>query len=207
MSMTHIPFEMPPGDVDPRRVSPRFFYPLATIKCAGSPIFRSQAARDLACLLDVDPDVASWTCVGVELSYEGETYLTDFVVTGIDNRSFVVDVARDLPTPPDWIELAAERAGHGYRPVATKEFGDGFRLRNVKDLLRYGFYRCPLGDRVRILAALDEMGSLTVAEALSAFREGRPMACLAALILQGFLEIDMDEALIGPETVVRRIRD
>jgi hypothetical protein len=48
---------------------------------------------------------------------------------------------------------------------------------------------------------------LTVTEALSAFREGRPMACLAALILQGFLEIELDEALIGPDTVVRRIRD
>ncbi|WSH63941.1 hypothetical protein U8Q05_20250 [Rhizobium ruizarguesonis] len=205
--MTSIPFETPPGDVDPRRASPRFYYPLATIKCSGSALFRTQDSRDFACLLDVDPDVLSWTCVGVELSYGGETYLADFVVTGIDSRTFVVDVARDLPRPPDWIELAADRAGHGYRPVAMKDFADSFRLQNARDLLRYGFYRCPLGDRVRILAALDEMGSLTVAEALSAFREGRPMACLAALILQGFLEIDMDEALIGPETVVRRIRD
>jgi hypothetical protein len=119
----------------------------------------------------------------------------------------VVDVARDLPKPPDRIALAASRAGHGYRPVGMKDFADSFRLQNARDLLRYGFYRCPLGDRVRILATLDEMGSLTGAEALSAFREGWPMACLAALILQGFLEIDMDEALIGPETVVRRIRD
>ncbi|MDR9772081.1 hypothetical protein RJJ65_05295 [Rhizobium hidalgonense] len=205
--MTSIPFETPPGDVDPRQASPRFFYPLATIKRASSPIFRSQDARDFACLLDVDPDVVRWTCVGVELSHGGESHLADFVVTGIDDRTFVVDVAHDLPNPPDWIALAAERAGHGYRPVAMADFAGSNRLLNAKDLLRYGFYRCPLGDRVRILAALDEMGSLTVAEALSAFREGRPMACLAALILQGFLEIEMDEALIGPETVVRRIRD
>jgi hypothetical protein len=155
----------------------------------------------------VDPDVVLWTCVGVELSYGSESYLTDFVVTGIDSRTFVVDVAYDLPRPPEWIVLAAERAGHGYRPVAMADFTGSNRLLNAKDLLRYGFYRCPLGDRVRILAALDEMGSLTVTEALSAFREGRPMACLAALILQGFLEIELDEALIGPDTVVRRIRD
>jgi len=59
------------------------FYPLATIKCSSSPIFRSQDARDFACLLDVDPDILSWACVGVELAYGGETYLTDFVVTSI----------------------------------------------------------------------------------------------------------------------------
>ncbi|MGZ2484854.1 hypothetical protein ACVITL_003377 [Rhizobium pisi] len=205
--MTSIPFETPPGDVDPRRASPRFYYPLATIKCAGTPNFRSQEARDFACLLDVDPDVASWTCIGVELSYAGEAYLTDFVVTGTDGRTFVVDVARSRPTPPDWIELAAELAGHRYRPVAMAEFADSFRLTNAKDLLRYGFYRCPLGDRIRLLAALDEMGSLSVAESLAAFREGRPMGCLAALILQGFLEIELDDALIGPETAIRRIRD
>ncbi|WFU00688.1 hypothetical protein QA648_10945 [Rhizobium sp. CB3171] len=205
--MKSSPFERPPGDVVPRNEPPRFFYPLATVKCAGPPFFRSQDARDFACLLDVDPDVARWSCEGVELSYGGELYRIDFLVTGTDARTFVVDVAEDAPRPPDWIELAVGRAGHAYRPVAMRDFTDSNRLLNAKDLLRYGFYRCPLGDRVRILAALDEMGSLTVAEALSAFREGRPMACLAALILQGFLEIDMDEALIGPETVVRRIRD
>ncbi|MGO6855381.1 hypothetical protein ACCS68_33960 [Rhizobium beringeri] len=151
--MTSIPSETPPGDVDPRRASPRFFYPLATIKCFGTPVFRTQDARDFACLLDVDPDVISWTCVGVELTYGGETYHADFVVTGIDDRTFVVDVARELPKPPDWIALAAERAGHGYRPVAMADFAGSNRLLNAKDLLRYGFYRCPLGDRVRILAA------------------------------------------------------
>ncbi|MGR9354500.1 hypothetical protein [Rhizobium leguminosarum] len=205
--MTSIPLETPPGDVDPRQASARFFYPLATIKCAGSPIFRSQDARDFACLLDLDPDVASWTCTGVELTYGGETYLTDFVVTGTESRTFVVDVAHDLPRPPDWIGLAAERAGHGYRPVAMTDFAGSNRLLNAKDLLRYGFYRCPLGDRIRLLAVLDEMGSLTVSESLAAFREGRPMGCLAALILHGFLEIELDDALIGPDTVVRRIRD
>ncbi|NLS04328.1 hypothetical protein HGP14_13290 [Rhizobium sp. P32RR-XVIII] len=205
--MKSIPYERPPGDVVQRNEPPRFYYPLATVKCVGSPFFRSQDARDFACLLDVDPDVARWTCDGVELSYGGETYRVDFVVTGKDGRTFMVDVAEVSPRPPDWIEIALGRLGHAYRPVSMHDFVDGNRLANAKDLLRYGFYRCPLGDRVRILAALDEMGSLTVAEALSAFREGRPMACLAALILQGFLEVDLDDALIGPETAVRRIRD
>jgi hypothetical protein len=205
--MKSSPFERPPGDVVPRNAAPRFYYPLATIKCVGTPLFRSQEARDFACLLDVDANVARWSCEGVELSYGGETYRVDFVVTGTDDRTFVVDVAEDAPEPPDWVELAVGRLGHAYRPVAMHDFVDSNRLANAKDLLRYGFYRCPLGDRVRILAALDEMGSLTIAEALSAFREGRSMACLAGLILQGFLEVDLDDALIGPETAVRRIRD
>jgi hypothetical protein len=205
--MKSSPFERPPGDVVPRNEPPRFYYPLATIRCAGHPVFRSQEARDFACLLDVDPDIARWSCEGIEVSFGGETYTVDFVVTGTDDRTFVIDVAEYTPRPPDWIELAVARAGHAYRPVAMRDFVDSNRLLNAKDLLRYGFYRCPLGDRVRILAALDEMGSLTVSEALSAFREGRPMACLAALILQGFLEVDLDDTLIGPETVVRRIRD
>ncbi|WP_209439294.1 hypothetical protein [Sinorhizobium arboris] len=108
--------------------------------------------------------------------------------------------------PPIWLSSAIESMGYRYRPVAMVDFADSFRLRNAKDLLRYGFYRAPLGDRIRLLAGLEEMGSLTIAECLSAIREGRPMPTLASLILQGFLEINLDDALISPETVVRRIR-
>ncbi|HEX5933224.1 MAG TPA: hypothetical protein VFY63_03580 [Pseudorhizobium sp.] len=205
--MTSIPSQMPPGDDAPQRSSPDFFYPLATIKCEGSPVFRTQDARDFACLLDLDPEVDRWTCDGVSLQMGSVSYQTDFLVTSTEGRTFLADVGREKPTAPDWVEVAADRVGQGYRPVAMSDFADSNRLRNAKDLLRYGFYRCPLGDRIRILAALDEMGSLTVAEAMSAFREGRPMGCLASLIFQGFLEVDLDDALIGPETVVRRIRD
>ncbi|WP_210388408.1 hypothetical protein [Mesorhizobium caraganae] len=74
------------------------------------------------------------------------------------------------------------------------------------DLLRYARWHCPLGDRVRLLAALDEHGSLTVAECLAAFHETVPIAGLSSLVLRRFVEIDLDEARIGPETAVRRIR-
>lgn len=95
---------------------------------------------------------------------------------------------------------------HRLRPVAMEEVDGCFRLRNAKDLLRYGLYRPPLGDRIRILAAMDEMGSLTIAECLSAVVEGRPMPTVAALVLQGFLEVDLDSDMIRPDTQVRRIR-
>lgn len=38
----------------------RVFYSSATVRCDGGKVFRSQAARDVRCLLDVDPSVISW---------------------------------------------------------------------------------------------------------------------------------------------------
>ena len=83
---------------------------------------------------------------------------------------------------------------------------DGFRLANARDLLRYARWLCPLGDRVRLLAALDEQGTIPLAECLSAFRETSAIAGLSSLILHRFVEVDLDEAPIGPETLVRRYR-
>ncbi|WP_246688925.1 hypothetical protein [Mesorhizobium sp. WSM4310] len=63
-----------------------------------------------------------------------------------------------------------------------------------------------MGDRIRLLGALDEAGSVSVGECLAAFRETVPIAGLSSLVLHRFVEIDLDEARIGPETAVRRIR-
>lgn len=197
------------SDLVSRGVSPKVYHPLATIKSKGTPKFRSQAARDFACLLDVDPDVASWSSrdEDIDVIFETEVHTVDFVAETADGRIFYHDVDDTLPAGPEWIDLAVGQKGGIYAPVSMEGLMDSSRLLNAKDLLKYGAYRCSLGDRVRILSALDEMGSLTVAEALTAFREGRPMACLAVLILQGFLEVDLDAGPIGPETTVRRIRD
>lgn len=181
------------------------YSPMATIKCDGRAQFRSQQARDFACLLDLDPEVARWSTAPPLLRNGDDEYKLDFVVL-TENGSFLIDVGQEEPSPPVWLSAAIESMGHRYRPVAMIDFADSFRLRNAKDLLRYGFYRPPLGDRIRLLAGLEEMGSLTIAECLSAIQEGRPMPTLASLILQGFLEIDLDDALISPETQVRRIR-
>lgn len=185
-------------------LSPTYF-PMATIKCDGRAQFRSQQARDFACLLDLDPDVARWSTAPPLLRNGDDEYQLDFVVL-TENGSFLIDVGQEEPSPPIWLSAAVESMGHLYRPVAMIDFVDSFRLRNAKDLLRYGFYRPALGDRIRLLAGLEEMGSLTIAECLSAIQEGRAMPTLAALILQGFLQVDLDDALISPETQVRRIR-
>ncbi|MDP9762088.1 MULTISPECIES: hypothetical protein [Agrobacterium] len=194
------------SDVAPRPVTlPPISQTEATIKCIGLALFRSEHARDFACLLDLDPEVVQWNSAPPLLRDGDDEYQLDFVVI-TDSGSFLIDVGHDEPRPPRWVTPLAESMGHQYRPVAMAELEGSFRLRNAKDLLRYGFYRPPLGDRIRLLAALDDMGSLTVAECMSAVREGRPMPTLASLILQGFLEIDLDDALISPETQVRRIR-
>ncbi|EJZ17304.1 hypothetical protein NE852_16645 [Rhizobium sp. Pop5] len=177
----------------------------ATIKCVGPAAFRSEQARDFACLLDLDPEVVQWSPAPPILREGDDHYQLDFIVI-TESGSFLIDVGREEPMPPAWVTSLAESMGHHYRPVAMAELEGSFRLRNAKDLLRYGFYRPPLGDRIRLLAALDDMGSLNVAECMSAVREGRPMPTVAVLILQGFLEIDLDDALIGPDTQVRRIR-
>lgn len=129
------------------RLSPTYF-PLATIKCDGPAVFRSQAARDYACLLDLDPDVHQWSCSDIVLRHGDDSHRIDLVVINTDGETCLVTVGKRSLSSPQW---AAE---------AVEDFAQGSRLRNAKDLLRYGFHCCPLGDRVRLLAALEDRKSV-----------------------------------------------
>jgi hypothetical protein len=190
------------------KISVNRFYPLATLKCSGLAVFRSQQVRDYACLLDVDASVSTWQCPAQTLRVGEASHRPDLSVVFSDGSIEVLDVF-DHPSRPDQevATSAANRLGFHYRVIDSGELEEGFRLQNARDLLRYGKYNAPLGDRVRLLAALDEHGSLTIAECLVAFREASPMAALASLILQRFVEVDLDSAPLGPETSVRRIRN
>lgn len=180
------------------------FYPAATVRCEGSKTFRSQAVRDVACLLDVGSSVISWRCMPELLSATG--HFADLQVFHDDGHVELIDAFdKDVVLEMAILEDAAKRSGATYRMVTREEVYGGFRLRNAKDLLRYGNYNVPLGDRLRLLAALDEQGSLTVADSLKAFQETRPVAGLAVLILQRYLDVALDDAPLGPETTVRRI--
>lgn len=180
------------------------FHPCATVRCSGRPLFRNRLARDLGCLLDLDRDVVEWACLPLVLRNRDQSHVPDFLVAG-GQGVWLMD-ATDL-APEPWVEQATRDEGFRYRWRSAAEIRAGARLANARDLLRYASWSCPLGDRVRLLAALDEHGSLTVAECLSAFQETRPIAGLSSLILHRFIEIDIDEARIGPETPVRRCRD
>lgn len=185
----------------------RTFAPAATIKCDGPSIFRSQVARDTACLLDVNPAIASWSCMPVSLDCRTVSHVPDFGIVNYDGGRMLIDSPdRALPIDADAIAAVAMTAGTRYRRLLADEVYEGPRLQNAKDLLRYGGAVLALGDRLRVLAVLEEHGNLTIAECLTVFVETKPVAGLAQMILRGFVEVDLDTELLGPETMVRRIR-
>jgi hypothetical protein len=134
------------------------------VRCVGTPAFRTQLARDLACLLDLDDDVDAWSC----LPAVGQGGIPDFLVKKGDEHA-VVDAGSGSLS----LKSAAEEIGYAYEAWPAERVRNGFRLRNARDLLRYAGWVCPLGDRIRLLAGLDEAGSLTAAECLAAFSETR----------------------------------
>ncbi|MGJ7038885.1 MULTISPECIES: hypothetical protein [Shinella] len=105
------------------------------------------------------------------------------------------------------IDAAARRLNASYRLVEREEIYDsGFRLPNARDLLKYARVSVTLADRVRLLGLLDQEGSLPMSDCLGAIRNTEPVAAIASMILHRFIDVELDEAILGPETMVRRIR-
>ncbi|MBZ7924994.1 hypothetical protein LAC81_30110 [Ensifer adhaerens] len=182
--------------------SANVFYPRATVFCRGGSAFRSQLARDLGCLLDVDDNVAAWSCLRFGFALERGPHVSDFVVHREDGARQAMDAVEGEGNPA--VTAAAARLGIDHRFIPRSEIERGFRLQNAKDILRYARYRTPLNDRVRVLAALEENGTITVSEAFSLFREVQPMTGISWLVLNRFIRVDLDEAILGPETAIRR---
>jgi hypothetical protein len=183
------------------------FEPRHAVRCVGEMRFRYQAARDLACLLDLDGDVTEWTCLPPPLDDDGRTYVIDFSVTRTSGTELVCVAA--LPenfSAPHWaIEAASEREAT-LRIVPVEDLV-GDRLDNCRELLRYAKWRVSLSQRIGLLAALDHEGSLTLVECMSAVRNAAdPIGVVAALALRRFVEIDLDSGPLGPETRVTRFR-
>jgi hypothetical protein len=182
----------------------RPYFPYVTLKCVGAPLYRSRSARDYACVLDLDPDVVSWQCFTYLLgdNNSDRKFTIDFVVETAAGQA-MVEIWERPPEDLWWVKETSRQAGYRYEAVFMPELRKQPRLQNAKDLIRYAGYDAPLGDRIRLSAALGDLGTLTLAECLEAVRDGRPMQTMAALILQGHVEVDLDEALLGPDTVVR----
>jgi hypothetical protein len=185
-----------------RRAALNHFHPKATVRCPDDPVYRTQLARDLACLLDVDDDVLLWSPVCSGVVANGKLHVCDFLVDYVDGRREHLDAVEFVGDAAITETLACLNRAHRFVPRLAIE--DGYRLQNSKDLLRYAFCRTSLDDRVRLLAALDEAGSMTVVETFGFFRESPPMKALSNLILHRFISVDLDLAPIGPETIVRR---
>ena len=185
----------------------RPFPPYPTLKCLGQPLFRNQHARDYACILDLDPEVISWKCMPTAIVNDSNAarprwWHVDFAVE-TSTEALLVDIWQTTTGGPTWLPRVAERMGYRLQNLSVREI-DPILLQNAKDLMRYVGSEVPLGDRVRVLAALDEIGSLTLAESLSVIRESMPMHSIAALISSGILEVDLSLGLLGPDSVVRR---
>lgn len=184
----------------------RTFLPSATVKCEGPAIFRSQAARDAACLFDLNPSITSWHCMPQALDFGHGIHIPDFgIVDQYETRTLIDASDRILPVETPALQVAAAENGYRYRRLITDEVYDGPFLENARDLLRYGNSVLALGDRLRVTGVLEEEGSLTVKDCLAVFTETKPIAGLAQLILHGFVEIDLDSELLGPHTTVRRM--
>jgi hypothetical protein len=184
------------------------FGPRGTVRCRGEPLFRNQAARDLGCLLDVDPGVASWTCLPTVLAYGTGMHVPDFAVERSDGTVLVDAVPRDAKSPPDWVPDVARDLGYRYETFRECDLHEGFRLGNARDLLRYANHRISLGDRVRLLTLLDEHGPMPLSVCMQVIRDGRdPIGTIAAMALRRFVEMDLDDGRIGPETRVSRFHD
>lgn len=186
----------------------RSISPSVTIKCFGVTAYRSRAARDYACLLDFDPSVLWWRCrtdpvINHDAAEGSPPYNVDFLVESLSARLLVEVVENDCPIAP-WVEEAAARKGLRYKRIMASEFTGSIRLRNVRDLLQYAGWNVPLGDRIRVLTVLDEMGALTLSDCLSVVQDGRPLQTIVAMIVDGTVEIDIDDAPLSPDAIVRR---
>jgi hypothetical protein len=194
--------------VDELQASTFHFEKLPALKYVGNPLYRSRYARDLACMLDLDPDVASWTAPAPIMRIGLLGHVADFRVIDHDGAVRLLDACDRVPAAEVLaIEAMAVEQGGRYRLLALEEIYDGgFRLRNARDLLKYANTTVTLADRVRLLALLDQEGSLPMADCFTAIRNTEPVAAIASLILHRHIEVELDEALLGPETMVRRIR-
>lgn len=175
-------------------------------KSIGRITHRSRFAKDLAVLFDADPSVESWASQRL-LHSPVTMHIPDFHVRTRDGSEFYADAPdRNGAESAERFGAYIAALGMSYRLYRMQEVYDGFRLRNSRDLMRYARYIPTLGDRIRLLSGLEEHGTLSLAECLTAFQEGTAIPSLAALYIQGWIEIDLDSELIGPETRIRRFR-
>ncbi len=186
----------------------------ATVRCQGTPLFRSGLVRDLSCLLEVDPGVETWECLPFAIMLESTSgerrrHVPDFRVLRSDGSTMLIDALpaagfKNRMAGLQAIDLADQR----YEQVPEHSIRIEPRLSNAKELLRYAGVQVSLSDRVRFLAMLDEYGPTPISECLRGSRSAiDPITMIAVLTLRRFIDMDLDEAPIGPETVIRRLHD
>lgn len=165
------------------------------LRCQGEANFTTALAADVARLLDVDPAVSHWRCQ-VPVAW-CDTH-ADFATYGDRGLEYLfVGGCR-----------AAVGAATAFPPAArfvSKGDVDPIRLENARLILPLARWRVAIDDRVRLLAVLDEEGSVTLADCLGILRHtSRPIAAVAALALARVVDMDLDEPIGSRTRVIRR---
>lgn len=117
----------------------QLFYPRGTVRCTAFPMFRSQLARDLGCLLDVDRRVIGWLCLPTEFDSDFGPHVPDFMVDFDDGSRVFMDAVVGEGNPS--VSEAAAIARVRHRFVSKRQIEQGFRLQNARDILLYADYR------------------------------------------------------------------
>lgn len=176
------------------------FSPPQVLKCRGEPLFRSQQARNLACLFDLSPNVIAWTCLPLLVRFGDCYHIPDFAIQRNDGDYLV-----DATPSPDWAITAAETDGWLYDCTSYKHDDNAVLIANAIDLLPYaGTSTVSLSDRVRLLTVLDDDGPLPLKHCVQILRNtGEPMAAIAALYFSGEIVFDLTKR-IDPNTRISR---
>ncbi|WP_019995396.1 hypothetical protein [Aureimonas ureilytica] len=169
------------------------------LRCVGEPLLPTRLACDVARLLDVDPEVDRWLCHGAAPSDGGPSAVVIEVHRGAERERL-----RPVEDPPPGSVPAAAVPGVPSRAISRADL-DPVRLENARLILPYARWRVTLDDRVRLLAALDDEGSVTLADCLGLLRHtARPVAAVASLALARVVDLDLDEPLGSRTRVIRR---
>lgn len=165
------------------------------LRCRGEVRLPSAFSMDVARLLDTDPAVEHWRCQVPLVGIEG---VADFITHGPGGQEQLILDLSDRLLPE------RSRLPQNTRIVAAGDV-DPVRLDNAKLVLPFARWRVSLDDRVRLLAILDEEGTVTLADCLGIMRNtSRPVAAVASLALAHIVDMDLDEPLGSRTRVIRR---
>lgn len=171
------------------------------LRCVGEVALPTPLVTDVARLLDTEGDVDRWSCRSLQHPDGGspESVFEVERTTGLER----IRVMENGPAEP-------QHAGHRDADGTPVRFMfradvDAVRLENAQLILPHATWRVSLDDRIRLLAVLDEEGSVTLGECLAIFRNtSRPIAAVASLALAHVVDLDLDTPLGSRSRVIRR---
>lgn len=165
------------------------------LRCRGEVVLPSALALDVAQQLDVDPDVEHWRC---RVPFGDEGLIADFATYGARGEELLIlrSAVSDIDDRTSLPRCARFVSASDVDPV---------RGENARLILPYARWRVSLDDRIRLLAVLDEEGSVSLGECLAIFRNtARPIAAVASLALARVVDLELDTPLGSRTRVIRR---